>query len=206
MRKLFLPMIVLIFQLSIGFTFALDANGIVIDVLDGVTLDVRIEAKDPQIDAEVLRVQLANLSAPHISTPEGLLAKNFTSAALLNRSVWLYVQDNSIKGRNSSEVIPCVVYHTGPDGQTVYPSFNEILAKSGYIRGIDSQKNDSDPLNQWLKDVWLPESLKEPAELLETEIPAFSRIKEPDQGYPDYYQGCPDCYQRCPPGEVCVYV
>jgi hypothetical protein len=200
MRQLFFPIIVLVFLLSIGLAFALDVNGIVIDVLDGVTLDVRMDAKDPQMGTEVLSVRLANLSAPHISTPDGLLTKNFTSAALLNRSVWLYVQDSSIKGQNSSEIIPCVVYQTGPDGQPVYPSFNEILAKTGYVKGIVLQSNDSDPINQWLKDVWLPETLKEPTDLLEAETYESDRINEHD---PD--PECPDCYYRvCPPGELCI--
>lgn len=194
MRQLFFPMIVLASLLSAGFAFALDVKGTVIDVLDGATLDVKVDSK---IGPEVLRVQLANLSVPSISTTEGLWAKNFTSTVLLNRSVWLYTPDNSTMATNNSTVIPCIVYLSGLDGRPVYPSFNEIMARSGYVNS-----SGSDPLNQWLNDVWVPETLK-PVEMLETEIPASSQMVKPEKE-PDLE--CPGCDRIYPPDEPSVYV
>jgi hypothetical protein len=121
---------------------------------------------------------------------------------LLNKSVLLFIQDSSSRGQNSSEIVPCIVYQTDSDGQPVYPSFNEILSKSGYAKDIDLQENDSDPINQWLKDIWLPETLKEPTDLLEPDTYEFNRINEPE---PDLNHECPDCDSRaCPPGKLCI--
>lgn len=196
MRQAFFSMIVLASLLFAGLASALDVKGTVIDVLDGATLNVKVDSKT---GPEVLRVQLANLSVPSTSTTEGLWAKNFTSTVLLNRSVWLYVPENSTLMANNSTIIPCVVYLSGPDGRPVYPSFNEVMARSGYVN------SSSDPLNQWLNDVWVPETLKGSVEMLETEIPAFSRIKETNRiKEPGPVPYCPDCLMQCPPDKECI--
>ncbi len=52
-----------------------EASGIVTNVVDGDTFDLRIDKTDPRIIYEIERVRLADVDSPEMSTPEGPPAK-----------------------------------------------------------------------------------------------------------------------------------
>lgn len=204
MRHSFFPAVVFVLVLSTVSAQSIKSSGTVVDVLDAITLDIRI-------GDEVLRVQLANLSAPSISTPEGLEARNFTSAVLLNRSIWLDLDENS---RQSDGIVQGIIYLLGPDGRPIQPSFNEISKDSGDARTNDSWFNDSDIIDQFVRDTWVPESTKESPELSELEVSSYDLRKEPPEEIiaepkPGIFVEPvdPGCRSVCPPdAEVCVMV
>jgi len=76
-----------------------EASGTVTNVVDGDTFDIRIEDTDSRIIYEIERVRLADVDSPEMSTPEGPLAKAYTTEALLGQKVWLDIDDKSEDGR-----------------------------------------------------------------------------------------------------------
>jgi hypothetical protein len=189
LRQLFLSIIVLAFMLSVMSAQAIGFRATVVDVLDAVTLDVRI-------GDEIVRVRLANLSPQDITTDEGLGARNFASATLLNRSIWIDLRENSSM---EDGIVRAVVYLVGPDAQPVVPSYNEIFGNSGYIADENSSGYEPYPLNQFVRDVWIPESLKVSDEMLDTEHPS---IEYSESNPTEWYQD--PIVKECPPGSICI--
>ncbi len=135
-----------------------EASGIVTNVVDGDTFDLRIEKTDPRIIYEIERVRLADVDSPEMSTPEGPPAKVFATDTLLGQRVWLDIDDKSKDGRDMYERILAVVYLEDLDGtiNTTHP-FNRLLVDAGFAVVKDFTNNEFDPAAWWEEGIPQPE-------------------------------------------------
>ena len=157
--KPILALLVLASLLPILATAAPDeASGVVTNVVDGDTFDLRIEKTDPRILYEIERVRLADVDSPEMSSPEGPLAKNYTTETLLGQKVWLDIDDKSKDGRDMYERILAVVYLEDLDGtiNTTHP-FNRLLVDAGFAVVKDFTNNEFDPAAWWEEGIPQPE-------------------------------------------------
>lgn len=96
-----------------------EASGIVTNVVDDDTFDIRIDQTDQRVLYIIERVRLADVNSPEMYTTEGAFARDFLTAILLDKKVWLDIDDRSEYGRDPYERLLCVVYLTGLDGQPI---------------------------------------------------------------------------------------
>lgn len=139
-----------------------EAKGTVTSVFDGDTFDVRIEESSFIAPYSTERINLADVDCPEMNTAEGLMAKSFTSAVLLNKTVWLDIDNLSSEGGNSGEELVCVVYLAGLDQLPISsPPFNKILVDSHNAVVEDFADNEFDPYEWWTIDEesFIPEFL-----------------------------------------------
>ncbi len=130
-----------------------EAYGVVTNVLDGDTFDVTIEKADSRITSSVERIRLADVDSPEMDTPGGLTARDFTYAVLMNKRVFLDIDDRSGNGRDPYGRLVCVAYLTGFFGQPLMtPSFNQLLVSSGHAE-IDDFTNNEFSLEESSSDV-----------------------------------------------------
>lgn len=134
----------LLAMLSIAASAAQDeACGVVTNVLDGDTFDVTIEKADSRIASSVERIRLADVDSPEMDAPGGLAARDFTYAVLMNKRVFLDIDDRSGNGRDPYGRLVCVAYLTGAYGQPLMtPSFNQLLVSSGHAEIDDFTNNE----------------------------------------------------------------
>ena len=127
-----------------------EASGIVTNVVDGDTFDLRIDKTDPRIIYEIERVRLADVDSPEMSTPEGEPAKVFATEILLGQRVWLDIDDKSRDGRDPYGRLIAVVYLEDLDGtiNTTHP-FNRLLVDAGHAQIKDFTNNEFDPATWW---------------------------------------------------------
>lgn len=154
-------------MLSIAALAAQDeAYGVVTNVLDGDTFDVAIEKVDPRITSSVERIRLADVNSPEIDAEGGLAARDFTYAVLMNKRVFLDIDDASGNGRDPYGRLVCVAYLTGAYGWPLSaPSFNRMLVDSGHAE-IDDFTNNEFSLKEARSDKWrsqgaVPEAVPE---------------------------------------------
>ncbi len=125
-----------------------EAYGVVTNVVDGDTFDVTIEKADPRITYSVERVRLADVDSPEMDTPQGPAARDFTFAVLMNKRVYLDIDDLSNNGRDVYGRIICVAYLTGVYGQPIAsPNVNRLLVDTGNAKLENSTDNEFDPRN-----------------------------------------------------------
>ena len=125
-----------------------EAYGMVTNVVDGSTFDVTIEKADPRISYSVERISLADVKSPEIDTVQGPAARDFTFAVLMNKRVYLDIDElsGSGSGRDDFGRLVCVAYITGIYGQPLaYPNFNQMLLDSGHASLENSTSNEFDP-------------------------------------------------------------
>jgi micrococcal nuclease len=123
-----------------------EAYGIVTNVVDGDTFDVTIEKASTKVAYSVERIRLADVDSPEIESDRGPDAKDFTFAVLMNRRVYLDIDDLSANGRDSYGRLICVAYLTGVYGQPLAaPNFNRLLVNSGHARFENFTNNEFDP-------------------------------------------------------------
>ena len=125
-----------------------EAYGVVTNVVDGNTFDVTIEKADPRISYSVERISLADVKSPDIDTVQGPAARDFTFAVLMNKRVYLDIDELSGggSGRDSDGRLICVAYLTGIYGQPLAsPNFNQMLVDSGHASLENSTSNEFDP-------------------------------------------------------------
>jgi len=128
-----------------------EASGTVTNVVDGDTFDIQIIDSDPRIENSIERIRLADVNSPEMSTPKGPPAKDFSAAVLLNKTVWLDIDDRSEDGRGPYGRLICVVYLAGLDGQFIpSPCFNRVLADSGHAVIDDFTNNEFTPGDWWV--------------------------------------------------------
>jgi endonuclease YncB( thermonuclease family) len=145
-----------------------ESYGQVIKVLDGETIEVAIQKADPRILYAVEMIRLADVSSPELDTPAGLLARDFTYAVLMNKMVFLDIDDLSGNGRDASGRLVSLVYLTGSYGQPIpAPNFNRMLVDSGYAVLQDSRDNEFQPADWWSKAGSLPVNGSQVNELLQ---------------------------------------
>ena len=148
-RKLVFALLLVAILPTTAFASSIEASGTVTNVVDGDTFDIRIEDTDPRIIYEIERVRLADVDSPEMSTPEGPLAKEFAAAILLNKLVWLDIDDRSEDGRGPYDRLVCIVYLADSNGLPIpSPPFNRILVDSGYAEVKDYTTNEFDS-NEW---------------------------------------------------------
>ncbi|MGV8175607.1 MAG: thermonuclease family protein [Methanothrix sp.] len=145
---------ILIFFLSYTALAAHDeAYGIVTNVVDGDTFDVAIEKASPKVSYSVERIRLADVDSPEMATVEGPAAKDFTYSILLNKRVYLDIDDLSATGRDRYDRLVCVARLSGVRGQIIpAPSFNRMLIDGGHAWQKDFKDNEFDPQDWWNED------------------------------------------------------
>ena len=157
--KPILALLVLASLLPILATAAPDeASGVVTNVVDGDTFDLRIEKTDPRILYEIERVRLADVDSPEMSTPEGPPAKAYTNETLLGQRVWLDIDNESKSGRDMYGRLLAVVYLEDLNGtiNTTHP-FNRLLVDAGFAVVKDFTNNEFDPAAWWEEGIPQPE-------------------------------------------------
>jgi endonuclease YncB( thermonuclease family) len=116
-----------------------EAYGIVTNVVDGDTFDVTIEKAGA-------KVAYRDIDSPEMESEKGPAAKDFTFALLMNKRVYLDIDDLSANGRDSYGRLICVAYLTGFYGQPIAaPNFNRLLVDSGHARLENFTNNEFDP-------------------------------------------------------------
>lgn len=134
-----------------------EASGIVTNVVDGDTFDIRIEETDPRIIYDIERVRLADVDSPEMSTTAGPPAKEFTAKTLLGKKVWLDIDNKSTDGRDMYERLLAVVFLEDRNGSiNVTHPFNRLLVDAGHAEIKDYTNNEFDPDDWW--DNGTPES------------------------------------------------
>ena len=154
-----------------------ESKGMVTKVIDGNTFEVQ----------DVGTVRLADVICPDIGTQEGLAAKAFSEASLLNKLIYLDLDDKS--GRDQGGRIICVAYLAGSDNALdVSKNFNKMIVNSGYAKVWDFTNNEFNPANWWGGSIPVgvlktPDRLSNPTAPLriEANVPGTdSRIQEKD--------------------------
>lgn len=144
--RLLLAFSLLIPLLAPGQAAVDEAYGVVTSIVDGDTFDVTMEKSDPRIVSGVERIRLADVDSPEMDTTPGAAAKDFTFAVLMNKRVYLDIDDLSGTGRDPYGRLICLVYLTGIYGQALeQPSFNRMLLDSGHAALQNSTNNEFDP-------------------------------------------------------------
>ncbi|MDD3250134.1 MAG: hypothetical protein PHF23_07210 [Smithellaceae bacterium] len=88
-----------------------EASGIVTNVVDGDTFDLRIDKTDPRIIYEIERVRLADVDSPEMRTPEGEPAKVFATDTLLEkRSGWISMISRRTGGTLTAVLSPWSIW------------------------------------------------------------------------------------------------
>jgi len=147
MKKLLALLLALIYlNLVIGAPD--EAIGRIVSILGGDSFGVEIEISDPRTKS-IDRVKLADVVSPSTLTPEGKMAKNFTSSILKNKTVFLDIDDNSSGGRNAFGQLICVVYLMDSDFQPVWPCFNRMLVDNAFAIVNDEKENEFNASNWW---------------------------------------------------------
>ena len=131
---------------TIGHASLDEAYGIVTNVVDGDTFDVTIEKANENVAYRVERVRLADVDSPEMDSEKGPAARDFTYAVLMNKRVFLDIDDLSENGRDSYGRMICVAYLSGFYGQPIAaPNFNRLLVDSGFARLENFTNNEFDP-------------------------------------------------------------
>jgi hypothetical protein len=128
-----------------------ESYGVVTRIIDGSTFDAKIEKADSKIAKSTERIILADVKSSDLNSSEGLQARYLAAAILLDRHIFLDI-DNRGDGRDSEGSLICVVYISGFYGQPILsPCFNRILVDSGLAQVNDSQDNEFSPNDWWSK-------------------------------------------------------
>jgi endonuclease YncB( thermonuclease family) len=126
-----------------------ESYGVVSKIIDGSTFNIVVEKVDPRIFYNTEHISLADIKSPDLNTSEGLAARDLAAAVLLNRRVFLDI-NNLGKGRDSQGRLICVVYLSGYYGQPLQsPCYNRILVDSGLATVNDSKDNEFNPEDWW---------------------------------------------------------
>jgi micrococcal nuclease len=150
-----------------------EAYGIVTNVVDGDTFDVTIEKADPRITYSVERIRLSDVDSPEMEAAQGPAARDFTFAILMNKRVYLDIDDKSGNGRDTYGRLISVAYLTGFYGQPLAtPCFNRLLVDSGHATLDNFTNNEFDPQDWWSGQDSLSslEPLQDLKQNLETDI------------------------------------
>jgi endonuclease YncB( thermonuclease family) len=146
-----------------------EAYGIVTNVVDGDTFDVTMEKANEKVLYRVERIRLADVNSPEMDSEKGPAARDFTYAVLMNKRVFLDIDDLSVTGRDSYGRMICVAYLSGFYGQPIAaPNFNRLLVDSGHARLDNFTNNEFDPSN-W-RSQQSPQTYAEPLQDLGSDL------------------------------------
>jgi len=151
---------------------ALDETyGVVANVIDGDTFEVTIQKADSRIVSGMERVRLADVNSPEQDLPQGAEARDFTYAVLMNKRVYLDIDDLSVNGRDKYGRLICVAYLSGFYGQPLRsPNFNRMLVDSGHAKLENFTNNEFNP-----EDWWSGNEAQSMVRKLETQIESLNR-------------------------------
>jgi endonuclease YncB( thermonuclease family) len=151
-----------------------EAYGVVTNVVNGDTFDVTIEKADSRVVYTVERIHLADVKSPDIDTAAGSLARDYTFAVLLNKRVYLDIDDVSERGRDSLGRLICVACLAGVYGQPITePNFNRMLVDSGHASIQNATDNEFNP-NNWYSTGNSEKSLEPLQDLQKDLLPKIS--------------------------------
>ena len=136
MRKWILLLMALVFLLPLAPALPDEGRGIVIYVMDGDTISVQGYGS----------VRLADVNSPELTAPGGPEAKEYTRSQLLNKLVYLDLDNKTGQDRYGRKV--CVVYMSKADG-SAGENFNRMLVDSGHAIVEDARDNEFDPMQWW---------------------------------------------------------
>jgi micrococcal nuclease len=136
MRKWILLLVALALLLPLAPALPDEARGIVIYVIDGDTINVQGYGS----------IRLADVNSPELTAPGGPEAKEYTRSQLLNKSVYLDLDNKTGQDRYGRKV--CVVYLSKADG-SLGANFNRLLVDSGHAIVEDARDNEFDPMQWW---------------------------------------------------------
>jgi endonuclease YncB( thermonuclease family) len=126
-----------------------EAYGTVTNVVDGDTFDVTMEKANEKVLYRVERIRLADVNSPEMDSEKGPAARDFTYAVLMNKRVFLDIDDLSESGRDDYGRMICVAYLSGYYGQPIAtPNFNRLLVDSGHA-GLDNFTNNEFDPRDW---------------------------------------------------------
>lgn len=126
-----------------------ESYGVVSKIIDGNSFNIVVEKADSRIFYSTEHIALADVTSPDMNTSEGLAARDLAAAVLLNRRVFLDI-NNLGNGRDSQGRLICVVYLSGYYGQPLLsPCYNRILVDSGLATINDSKNNEFNPSDWW---------------------------------------------------------
>lgn len=146
-----------------------EAYGIVTNVVDGDTFDVTMEKANEKVLYRVERIRLADVNSPEMESEKGPDARDFTYAVLMNKRVFLDIDDLSESGRDDYGRMICVAYLSGYYGQPITaPNFNRLLVDSGYASLDNFTNNEFDPSN-WRSEQ-APQTHAEPLQDLGSDL------------------------------------
>lgn len=124
-----------------------EVYGVVTNVIDGDTFDLRIEKADSRITDSVERITLADVRSPDMKAIQGPAARDFTYAVLMDKRVYLDVDDFN-RGQDDEGRLIAVAYLAGAYGQPIpYPNFNLLLVDAGHAILANQTDNEFDPKN-----------------------------------------------------------
>ena len=135
-----------------------EASGVVIAVESSDVFDVEIIVTDPRIVSGIETVRLAAIISPPMGSAGGKAAKEFASALLMNRTVWLDIDEERDGGRDPEGRLISVVYLEDPDGEiNLTHPFNRILVDGSYAEVGGFEGTEFDPA-AWWRDERTPSS------------------------------------------------
>lgn len=115
-----------------------EASGEVINVVDGDTIDVQLQNQE-------MRVRLADIDTPEMSTDNGPVAKQYTTQWLFGKTVNLDLDNKT--GQDVYGRWVAVVYLPKPDGSL--ENFNTKLVDAGQACIWDFDNNEFNPADWW---------------------------------------------------------
>jgi len=138
-----------------------EAVGTVSNVVDGDTIDVQMQSQE-------IRVRLADVDAPEMSTDNGPAAQQFATQWLYGKLVYLDLDNKT--GKDPYDRWVAVVYFRSPSGNL--ENFNKKLVDAGQACIWDFDDNEFNPADWW-----------------NGIIPASACIKEDSSGTAQSYVG-----------------
>ncbi|MCR3883470.1 MAG: hypothetical protein NUK54_03735 [Methanothrix sp.] len=123
-----------------------------IEELDDVSIDEPVDESIAELDNASIDVPVDESIAEliNVSTREGTSAKDLAVAILLNKTVWLDIDDGSEDGRDADGNLEVVLRLSGLNGGPVLsPTFNRMLVDYGMAEVDDSPANEFDPADWW---------------------------------------------------------
>lgn len=132
-----------------------EAAGRVVSVISGDALGIEMLIGDNRT-AAIDSIKLADIEAPSTVTEEGKAAKEHAYSLLMNRTVYLDIDDNTTTGRNEWSQLICVIYLMDGDLRPVWPPVNRLLVDAAQARVSNDTSNEFDPATWWQDPPSLP--------------------------------------------------
>jgi micrococcal nuclease len=167
MRKWSILFVALALLTTLASALLDEGRGTVTYVMDGDTITVQGYGD----------VRLADVNSPELTAPGGPEAKEYTRGQLLNKMVYLDLDDRTGQDRYGRKI--SVVYLVNADG-SAGDNFNRMLVDSGHAIVEDARDNEFDPM-QW----WQPDPIQLPVEENNGRKEFVGSVKSNKYHYPD---------------------